>query len=235
VNPIDAMELIVLPLFALVVAVCFSGMFAKHKRRRKRLARMSLDGAPREELAAFEKWRKAARLNSQYADAAAYCAALMWIFPFLFLGLLVLPFLANRQRRIANALQIALPDMPCGLKWLDAKELRLGPPEETTVTPNVRRPWAAVAAIAIGATAVAGGAIALVQMAMPDPKISGKPLSHWVEQVSDLDPVVRNMAIDKLHYAAPEHLQRHLDELTDAAKHNPRVERLLKEKFPVSD
>jgi hypothetical protein len=74
------MEIIVLPIFALVVAICFSGMFAKHNRRRRRLARMSLDGAPPDELAAFDEWRKAARLNSRYADAAAYCAALMWIF-----------------------------------------------------------------------------------------------------------------------------------------------------------
>lgn len=226
------MEIIVLPLLALMVAICFSGMFARHDRRRKRLARMSIDGAPPDELAAFEKWRKAARLNSRYADAAAWCAAFMWIFPFLLLGLLILPLLAIRQRRLADSLKDALPDLPKGFKWLDAKDLKMERTNETPAEPNIRRPWGKIVAIALGVAAAAGGAIALVQLAMPEPMISGKPLSKWVEQVSDLDPAVRHMALRKLQYAPPEQLERHRRKLEKAAKYFPGTQQLLKDKFP---
>ena len=226
------MEIIVLPIFALVVAICFSGMFAKHNRRRRRLARMSLDGAPPDELAAFEEWRKAARLNSRYADAAAYCAAFMWIFPFLLLGVLVLPFLANRQRRLAVSHHRALPDVPPGFKWLDAKEIKMGRTDETPAAPSRPRPWGKVAAFAGGIAVVAGGAVGIIQLATPEPKISGKPLSKWVEQVSDLDPNVRFMALQKLQYAPPEQLERHRRKLEKAAKYFPGTGQLLKDKFP---
>lgn len=226
------MEIIVLPLFSLVVAICFSGMFAKHNRRRKRLTGMTLEHADRDQLAAFEIWRKAARRNSQYADAAAYCASLMWVFPFLFLGLLVLPFLANGQRRKAKALEAALPTLPKGLEWLDAKDLNVTPPDNASEAPKDRRRWKVAGVAVLGVAVVASGLIAIAKLTSPHPKIDGRPLPEWVEKLSDLDPEVRWEATLKLNHASPEQLERYRDDIEDAANHDPNVRELLRAKFP---
>lgn len=194
---------------------------------------MTLEHAEPEELAAFENWRKAARRNSQYADATAYCASLMWIFPFLVLGLLVFPLLSIRQKRRALALQRIFPAIPNGFKWLDAKKQEspiTGAPESAKAR-DTRR---ILPGLVAGLAAVAGGVFWIVRSAEPEPKISGKPLSHWVEGISDFDPRVRSEALYKLQHAAPEHLEKHRGKLEKAAEYNPAARELLHEKFPSS-
>jgi hypothetical protein len=226
------MEIIVLPLLSLVVAICFSGMFAKHNRRRRRLTGMTLEHANPDELVAFEHWRRAARRNSRYADAAAYCASLMWVFPFLLLGLLAFPLLAIRQKKRALALQRLFPALPRGFKWLDAKVMNTEAPDPAAPPSGGRRRLAVAGRIALGVIAVVCGIIAIVKFSKPHPKIDGKPLPEWIEQLSDLDPEVRWNATTKLRHASPEQLDQYRDALEAAAHHDLNVRNLLRSKFP---
>jgi preprotein translocase subunit YajC len=221
----DMEQFLFLILLVLILYIAFHRVLERNARRVRKISGMSLDGGSYEDSQIFAEWKHHAIRRLKLFNASIHLAILMWWMPFLFFGLLFVPFLASGHRRKAEEAQALIPALPKGWKWLDGKNQG---DEDSSPKANRGRVFALAGGGCVVLVIVFFG---MLNISNKGPMISGKPIKHWVDRVSDLDLNVSNEAVDKLKWAEKEHLEKYRSELEKAAKNNSQVADLIKWKF----